>query len=53
MKRKCHNCGKPIAFQLVCSHCGNDYCEECRLPETHNCTSFNRKTATPLWKKLQ
>ena len=53
MKKECYNCGEPIAFPIVCRHCFEEFCEKCRLPETHNCTCFDRKTATPLWMKLQ
>ena len=50
MINKCKNCGKTTPFEFICSHCNKEFCVDCRLPETHNCEEFDRKTATPLWK---
>ncbi|KAH6978064.1 hypothetical protein EDB82DRAFT_557571 [Fusarium venenatum] len=25
----CHSCGKPLALERYCSHCGHDYCIKC------------------------
>ncbi|RGP81126.1 hypothetical protein FLONG3_774 [Fusarium longipes] len=25
----CHSCGKPLAFERYCSHCGHDFCIKC------------------------
>ena len=34
---KCDECGKQENMPYTCSHCGNTYCGEHRLPERHDC----------------
>jgi membrane associated rhomboid family serine protease len=34
---KCDECGKHENMPYECSHCGNTYCGEHRLPEKHDC----------------
>ena len=35
---KCSVCGKEEALPFVCNYCGEVFCSEHRLPESHNCT---------------
>jgi predicted nucleic acid binding AN1-type Zn finger protein len=51
--KTCKNCGNLNGIPIICSYCGKEFCEGCRLPETHNCDNFNSRIAIPLWKKLQ
>ncbi|NHI92490.1 MAG: hypothetical protein EAX96_08295 [Candidatus Lokiarchaeota archaeon] len=38
----CKKCGKELYMPFVCSYCGESYCSEHRLPETHNCSDLIR-----------
>ena len=44
---KCSKCGKNIrGFPFKCKYCGEDHCDECRLPEDHNCIGLENKKKT-------
>jgi len=34
---KCEKCGKEVVLPFTCTYCGKDYCDEHRLPESHEC----------------
>lgn len=38
----CKKCGKELYMPFVCSYCGESYCSEHRLPETHDCSDLIR-----------
>jgi hypothetical protein len=40
---KCQQCDKETFFPFRCNYCGKDYCEEHRLPESHDCVSLPKK----------
>jgi hypothetical protein len=40
---KCEQCDKETFLPFRCNYCGKDYCEEHRLPESHDCVSLPKK----------
>jgi hypothetical protein len=34
---KCEKCGKEVVHLFTCSHCGEGFCDEHKLPESHEC----------------
>jgi len=40
---KCEYCGKEIILPFVCPYCGQNFCSEHRLPESHECTNLPKK----------
>jgi uncharacterized protein YkwD len=34
---KCEKCGNEVFLPFTCSYCGKNYCDEHRLPESHEC----------------
>ncbi len=38
----CYMCNNPVFMPFVCSYCGETFCAEHRLPESHNCQFFRR-----------
>lgn len=49
---ECNFCDKKVGLPFVCEYCGLKFCANCRLPERHKCTNFDRLTAIPVTKKL-
>jgi hypothetical protein len=41
--KKCEKCGKEVLFPFTCTYCGNDYCDEHRLPESHECSNLPKE----------
>jgi len=37
--RKCGKCGKEAVFPFTCAYCGKHFCDEHRLPESHDCSN--------------
>lgn len=42
--KKCEKCGKEVLFPFTCTYCGKDYCDEHRLPESHECSNMPRES---------
>lgn len=40
---KCEQCDKETFFPFRCNYCGKDYCEEHRLPESHDCIGLPKE----------
>jgi len=41
--KKCEKCGKEVLFPFTCTYCGKDYCDEHRLPESHECSNMPKE----------
>jgi uncharacterized protein YkwD len=48
---KCEECGREVALPFICSYCGGYYCDEHRLPESHECS--NQPTVAPPFARPQ
>lgn len=44
----CHLCGKAAYMPFRCNYCGESFCPDHRLPETHNCPNLKRREYPPL-----
>jgi|GEM_PF-1023037 len=46
---KCQFCGKTVAYPYRCKYCGGLFCEDHRLPPSHNCINIDawRKKTPP------
>lgn len=40
---KCEQCGKEVLFPFTCTYCGKEYCDEHRLPESHECSNMPKE----------
>ena len=41
--KKCEKCGKDVLFPFTCTYCGKEYCDEHRLPESHECSNMPKE----------
>jgi hypothetical protein len=48
---KCEECGRELALPFICAYCGGYYCDEHRLPESHECS--NQPTVAPPFARPQ
>ncbi|WNZ29337.1 MAG: hypothetical protein IAX21_00245 [Candidatus Bathyarchaeota archaeon] len=45
--QRCAVCGKAVDLPFKCKYCGLRYCDEHRLPESHNCVYQLKKSPEP------
>jgi hypothetical protein len=38
--KKCEKCGEEVLFPFTCTYCGKEFCDEHRLPESHDCPNM-------------
>ena len=43
---KCKTCGKETYLPFRCPYCGNQFCNDHRLPENHNCQNIDAASTT-------
>ena len=44
---RCDHCGAECALPFTCQHCGGKFCENCRLPPSHECTNLSSWNKRP------
>jgi hypothetical protein len=47
----CEKCNREVALPFTCSYCGRGFCDEHRLPESHECS--NQPTVAPPFARPQ
>ena len=50
---KCKACGNEVQLPFKCNFCQGSFCEEHRLPESHNCSSAPPRLPLGSWESKQ